>query len=1085
MSLAAWRLSSGPIPLTFLSTYIQDALSAAHPDFDIELDDTILTWGGWERALDIRVLNVQVIDPMGSVIASVPELSMSISGQALMRGIVAPERIEIFHPTLRLLRLRDGSFQVAFGEGRKGGEALAPGMLERMLADPTSGNAMTYLARIDIIDADLTIEDQRLETSWRASSAQLHLRRDSKGILGQITLRLDVEGHTADVAVLGEYHVEDRTMEADISFADLRPALFARLDPLLDPFSALQLPLSGKVHLALLADGSLEAARFQFSGRAGDLVLPAPLSQTLRAETLDIKGWIDGTNDSLNIENLTANFGSAGRLHLPLAVEHEMPLRELTLQGRYLMRDRRLDISKLELDLQGPRLRLEGVADGIGSQSGMTLQAKGELTDIKVDELATYWPRTWGEDAYLWCVENLSDGVVPRAEAEIALRLEADGKAEIVSLSGEMDMENVTVNYLSPMPKATQVSGKSRFNDQRFDIMVSHAEVGGLAVREGTVFLTGLDQVDQFADIELFIDGPIRSAMALIEHKPLDLVSEVGIDPEKMSGMVSTRLNLDFIIEKDLTIDRVDVAAKASTRDTFVAGVVLGRNLSSGNLELQIDKGGMDVVGDADLAGVPSHIRWRRNFGSNAPVISHYEVTSRIENVEHTEDLGVELKPFAGDMRGAASTKIYYTEFRGGRGSLKASADLTELAVDLPMIGWHKEAGVGGRAEVGLSVQDGVVRDIDHFLIQARDLTVSGSARYSPAGTGLERVDLAQVVYGRTDIKGALIPNEDGSWTVTVHGASLDFAPPYEKLFRRPGQVSVDEGTGIEFSLAVDLENVWLGETQRVRNLTGSLSRRGGRWRTLRMEGTVGNDKPFSVRILPGTGGNRTLGVSTQDAGALFRALGIYENMVGGSLEIGGVFDDTKSDSPIKGNLTIKQYRIINAPVLAHLVSMAAITGILDSLKGDGLGFLRLDVPFTMSDGVIGIKEAKSSGISLGFTASGKIYTAADAIEMKGTLVPAYAINAVWGNIPIFGGLLTGGEEGSGVFAARYHVTGSIEDPKVQVDPLSALAPGFLRNLFDVFREGDAGKQAPSPKPDAGKTASPIPADDQAPVGGL
>ena len=44
-------------------------------------------------------------------------------------------------------------------------------------------------------------------------------------------------------------------------------------------------------------------------------------------------------------------------------------------------------------------------------------------------------------------------------------------------------------------------------------------------------------------------------------------------------------------------------------------------------------------------------------------------------------------------------------------------------------------------------------------------------------------------------------------------------------------------------------------------------------------------------------------------------------------------------------------------------------------------------------------------------------------------------------------GLAIGGE-GQGLFAANYRAAGSAADPKVSVNPLSALTPGFLRRLF-------------------------------------
>ena len=66
-------------------------------------------------------------------------------------------------------------------------------------------------------------------------------------------------------------------------------------------------------------------------------------------------------------------------------------------------------------------------------------------------------------------------------------------------------------------------------------------------------------------------------------------------------------------------------------------------------------------------------------------------------------------------------------------------------------------------------------------------------------------------------------------------------------------------------------------------------------------------------------------------------------------------------------------------------------------------------------------------------------------------MVPAYVINSLLGRIPVLGKIFTGGEKGSGVFAATYKMAGPIEDPKVSVNPLSVLAPGLLRKLFNIL----------------------------------
>ena len=183
--------------------------------------------------------------------------------------------------------------------------------------------------------------------------------------------------------------------------------------------------------------------------------------------------------------------------------------------------------------------------------------------------------------------------------------------------------------------------------------------------------------------------------------------------------------------------------------------------------------------------------------------------------------------------------------------------------------------------------------------------------------------------------------------------------------------------------------------------------------------------------------------------------------MVGGTLNITGTFDDTLPGRPLTGVMEVKNFRIVKAPIFTRVISIMALTGILEAIEGDGLAFDTLNIPFVSSNGVFTIKEGRASGVSLGFTASGKVYRAAELYDIKGTMVPAYALNSALGSIPVLGQLLTGGEKGSGVFAVNYSVTGPIEEPVVNVNPLSALAPGILRNVFGLFTEAEPAPASP------------------------
>ena len=71
--------------------------------------------------------------------------------------------------------------------------------------------------------------------------------------------------------------------------------------------------------------------------------------------------------------------------------------------------------------------------------------------------------------------------------------------------------------------------------------------------------------------------------------------------------------------------------------------------------------------------------------------------------------------------------------------------------------------------------------------------------------------------------------------------------------------------------------------------------------------------------------------------------------------------------------------------------------------------------------------------------------------------MPAYFFNSMLGHLPLVGKLFSP-EKGGGVFAARFGVDGQITDPTISINPVSALTPGFLREIFAVFDRTPAAR---------------------------
>jgi hypothetical protein len=65
--------------------------------------------------------------------------------------------------------------------------------------------------------------------------------------------------------------------------------------------------------------------------------------------------------------------------------------------------------------------------------------------------------------------------------------------------------------------------------------------------------------------------------------------------------------------------------------------------------------------------------------------------------------------------------------------------------------------------------------------------------------------------------------------------------------------------------------------------------------------------------------------------------------------------------------------------------------------------------------------------------------------------LPAYAINNLFGRIPLLGIALGGGMR-EGLIGVTFKVDGPIGQPQVYFNPLSAVAPGIFRKIFEFQR---------------------------------
>jgi hypothetical protein len=62
--------------------------------------------------------------------------------------------------------------------------------------------------------------------------------------------------------------------------------------------------------------------------------------------------------------------------------------------------------------------------------------------------------------------------------------------------------------------------------------------------------------------------------------------------------------------------------------------------------------------------------------------------------------------------------------------------------------------------------------------------------------------------------------------------------------------------------------------------------------------------------------------------------------------------------------------------------------------------------------------------------------------------MPAYGLNRLFAEVPIVGFILGNGSD-RGLIGITFRVTGTIEKSSMQINPLSIIAPGVFRQIFE------------------------------------
>lgn len=1023
--LLVWRLGQGPVTVDFLTPTIERALQAAGAR--VEVAETVLTWGGLSRAFDLRARGVRAFGRDGRPIARVPELGISVDLRRLLHGDVAPTRFELIRPRLRVVRTAEGEFRFdvtdpadapepgepSVSEGR--GTDFARDLLDALEHPPGTGTGfLAELRELSVTDAILLVQDRQNGQMWRARRADIALRRHEDGVGGFALVDLQLGDGTARLTADLRRRSDDRVTIVNARLDGLRPADLASRAPALAPLSAVSLVMGGTATMRLDPAFRTSEVSLHLTGQHGALDLPERFDEPVRIDFAELRASFDAVRRRVVVDELYADFG-------------------------------------------GPAARLAATVVDLGGRR-LDVRAEAEAGNVPVDRLGDFWPHGVAKGARKWILGNLSSGTVERATASLAavVPVDAPDTAEMAALAGEIHARDVDVRYFRDLPPVTGVAGVARFDARRMDLDLDGGSLRDLAVGRSSIAITGLEGRDEHIDIEVPVAGPLTTVLDLLDMPPLGYPSRLGLDRSGAAGRADGTVTFSFPLEKGLELDDVVFGAKATLAGVALAGVAAGRPVTEGRFDLTLDPERLALDGTAELDGIPAHVSWVESLSDGAEVATRIEVAGTVGD-EDRRRLGLGAEPW---LSGPVGVAAQYAVPSRGAGTLTADLDLRDARLDAAPMGWGKPPGLPGTGRFELLLEKGRPVRIPAFAIETRGLDARGSIDFADDG-GVRRVVLDDLRLGESRLDAEVMSRPGGGYRVALNGPLLDARPLLSRDRGGAGGAGRDEETGgidVPLELSVQLGRIVVADGRDIADVAGMLRHDGAGWVEAVLDARVGEATPVALRFRP-DGPVRRLRLETADAGAAMRALDIYDTMRGGSLLIEAEEPVGDPAAAMRGTIELTDFTLVEAPVLARLLNAASPTGFAELLGGGGIGFARLVGDWHWQGDRIRVADLRTSGAALGLTSQGQVDLGRGQFDLQGTIVPVYGLNRILGAIPLLGDLLTGGE-GQGVFAFTYAIAGPFEDPRVTVNPLAVLAPGFLRNLF--FLGPVPGGKAPS-----------------------
>jgi hypothetical protein len=719
--------------------------------------------------------------------------------------------------------------------------------------------------------------------------------------------------------------------------------------------------------------------------------------------------------------------------------------------GRYDVKARQLIASQIGVRT-GP-----GELLGTGSMTFVEGEAPGiflaiTVPSMPVEHVKQLWPWLAAPHAREWVLNNVFAGEVKGSNLQFHVAPGRLGNGIPLSeqeISGHFDVRGTRFDVAGRIPPVRDGNGIVDFEGNSVDISLSSGTVympGGRTVSasNGTFKMRDVHLDPVIGALDIDVAGKADAVTALASYDPINAMRRLGIKPDDFSGDVSGHVTAEIPLSKDVPADSLAFKVALDYTDLAVAEPIDGQTVSDADGSIVVEPDRAVIHAKARLNGIPAEIEMTRPLAEGGPP------KARKITLELNDKARDAILPGLNDMLSGPVSVVLDTPEKDGGQPVKA--DLTAAKLTLPWVGWTKGSGIPASVSFELDT-DGKAATLSDFRLTGKTFGASGSIHLS--GDTLTEARFTSAKLNSGDDFSVDIDRSSSGYRVTVKGEKLDARSIIKNVLSDPDSAAAKTPSGTPVKVTVDakLDGVSGFNGETLRDVGISYDGSGSRIGNLSIKAATGSGANVSIANSD-DGQSRSAAMHSNDAGAVLRFLDLYDHMQGGTirLDLSGV-----DGGPLNGQIDATNFVIVNEPRLKSIVGSAPAS---NGNRRSRNGKLQQDIDVSRAqfergyariekgDGYLVLSQGVLRGPQIGSTFQGTLYDRNGNMDMTGTFMPAYGLNRIFGEIPIFGRILGNGRD-RGLIGITYRLSGDAKSPTLQVNPLSAVAPGIFRSIFE------------------------------------